>query len=105
MNKYRNIKTEVDGILFDSKKEAKRYKELKLLERAGEISSLILQPKYTFPVKYDSGRFIIYKADFQYLDKATHSQIVEDVKGMKTDVYKIKKAMMKHFHNIEVQEI
>lgn len=103
MSKYRNIKTEVDGRMFDSKKEANRYIELKLLERAGEVEYLTLQPKYVFPIKYDSGRNITYKADFLYSDRSG-KMIVEDVKGMKTQVYKLKKAMMKHFHNIDVKE-
>ncbi len=102
MSKYRNKKTQMDGIVFDSKKEAYRYVELRLLEGAGKITSLVLQRKFVFPLKYDSGRKITYRADFSYFEDGL--EVIEDVKGMKTMVYKMKKAMMKYFHNIEVRE-
>lgn len=70
MNKYRNKKVIVDGEEFDSKKEGKRYKELKLLERAGEISNLELQPKFllqdTFKKNGKTYKKIQYIADFMY---------------------------------------
>ena len=94
--KYGNIKTIVDGIKFDSKKEAKRYGDLKLMEKAGEISVLRLQVKFNLSV-------CSYVADFVYYDKTNHL-IVEDCKGMKTPVYRLKKKMMKHELGIDILE-
>lgn len=98
-SKYRSKKTVVDDITFDSIKEAKRYTELKLLEKAGEISHLELQPRFILqiagkPITYDSGRKAEYRADFAYFDG--QKRIVEDVKSSatKTDVYKLKKALV-----------
>lgn len=65
-NKYRNIKTTVDGIIFDSKKEAARYQELKLLEKAGKIFCLKLQPKFLLIPKTTKRRSVTYTADFCY---------------------------------------
>lgn len=94
-SKYNSIKTKVDGIKFDSKKEAERYQELKLLERAGIIKELELQPRFLLQDKFKLGgtthRKIEYVADFKYWDKEKKVYIVEDVKGVKTDVYKLKK--------------
>ena len=95
-HKYNATKTEVDGIKFDSKAEARRYKELKLLESVGDISKLELQPKYELQESFTHNgkriRSINYVADFFYLDK-DGNKIVEDVKGLKTDVYLLKKKM------------
>ena len=96
-NKYRNIKTVVDGIKFDSKREAERYMELKLLEKAGEIKELKLQPKFTLQSKFKyegkTIREISYIADFQYKEKDNEKDVVEDVKGVKTSVFRIKEKM------------
>lgn len=93
-SKYSAVKTKVDGIKFDSKKEARRYKELKILEKADEIKSLELQPRFLLQEKFKYNgktiRKIEYVADFRYIDEKGNT-IVEDVKGMKTEVYKIKK--------------
>lgn len=93
-SKYSAVKTRVDGISFDSKKEARRYKELKILEKADEIKSLELQPRFLLQEKFKYNgktiRKIEYIADFRYIDEKGNT-IVEDVKGMKTEVYKIKK--------------
>ena len=96
--KYHNKKTEIDGILFDSQKEANRYSELKLLEKTEEIWLLRTQPKFELqPSFVDSSghkqRAITYSADFYYQDKKTKRFIVEDCKGMKTEVYKLKKKL------------
>lgn len=99
MSKYNSKKVTLDGIKFDSKKEARRYKELKLLERAGEIKDLKLQPRYTLQesFKHEEAtiRKIEYVADFQYEDARTGQTIVEDVKSepTKTQVYRIKKKL------------
>jgi len=99
-NKYRAKKTTVDGIKFDSKKEAARYRDLKLLEKAGEITDLELQPKYDLIVNDTKCGF--YKADFRYIENG--KEVVEDVKGMKTPVYNIKKKLIKAIYGIIIFE-
>ena len=95
--KYKAKKVIVDGITFDSKKEARRYQELKLMERAGVIKGLVLQPCFLlqdkFKYKDKTERKIKYIADFKYLDTRTGKTVVEDVKGYKTDVYKLKRKL------------
>lgn len=95
-SKYNAVKTKVDGIVFDSIKEAARYKELRLLEKAGEIKELELQPKFqlqeAFTLDGKRHREILYIADFMYKDKGGVT-VVEDVKGYKTDVYALKKKL------------
>lgn len=96
MSKYNSTKVTLDGIKFDSKKEARRYKELKLLERAGEIKDLKLQPRYTLQesFKHEGAtiRKIVYVADFQYEEK-DGQLVVEDTKGYRTETYKLKKKL------------
>ncbi len=99
--KYSNVKTKVDGYTFDSKKEASRFTELKLLLRAGMITKLVLQPKFRIRVK--GQKICTYIADFMY--ERDGKRIVEDVKGVKTPVYKLKKKLVKATHGIEVVEI
>ena len=109
--KYNAKKTEIDGILFDSKKEARRYSELKILEKSGIISNLELQPSYELQEKFRDRngkaiRAINYIADFKYYDNERQEIVVEDVKGMKTDVYNIKKKMfIKKYPEIIFKEI
>lgn len=92
----------VDGITFDSKREAARYLELRLLERSGAISNLRLQPKFELHV---AGQKVCrYVADFAYLDSDTLLAIVEDVKGIKTPVYRLKAKMLKAEYGITVRE-
>lgn len=97
--KYGNRKTVVDGIKFDSKLEAKRYSELKLLEKAGVIKGLELQPKFrlipTFRKNGKTYRGITYIADFAYYDE-NERYIVEDVKGYKTKEYQIKRKLFEY---------
>lgn len=102
-NKYGAQKTVVDGIVFDSKAEAKRWGELKLLERAGQITKLERQVRYDFEVNGEKIGF--YKADFRYWDKATQQEVCEDVKGLVTPVFKIKRKLMKALHRIDVVEV
>ncbi len=107
MSKYYSVKTTIDGIPFDSKKEANRYCELKLLERAGEIGGLQRQVKFELVPPYTiNGRKVRkmeYKADFTYQENG--QLIVEDVKGFKTDVYKIKKKLFEYKYGIEIREV
>ena len=95
-NKFGNKKTVIDGYTFDSKGEAKRFKELVLLGRQGLISDLVLQPVYilqnSFKRHNKTIRKIEYVADFRY--KQNGVIVVEDFKGFKTDVYKLKKKML-----------
>ncbi len=92
MNKYRNKKVIVDNIRFDSNLEATRYRELKLLQRAKEISNLRLQVPFVLQEGFKKNgktyQAIKYIADFVYEEKGR--TIVEDTKGIKTDVFKIK---------------
>lgn len=96
-NKYNNHKTIVDGIKFDSIREAERYQELKLLEEAGEISHLELQPVVVLQDKFiyqgKTIRAITYRGYFAYFDRRVNRGVIEDVKGVETDVFKIKKKM------------
>ena len=110
MSKYNNVKTVVDGITFDSQKEAKRYNDLKILQRLGHIRNLVLQPRYELQPSFKKGktyyRKIEYVADFQYFDTHLNKIVVEDVKGMKTDVYKLKKKMFEYqYPDLELKEV
>lgn len=100
--KYGNRRTVVDGISFMSAKEARRYSELKLLERAGEISGLKLQPR--FSLKVLDRLVTTYVADFQYLER-DGSVVVEDAKGFRTDVYKIKAKLFEALIGFPVREV
>lgn len=93
-SKYSARKTVVDGINFDSAKEARRYSELRLLERAGEIFELQMQVKFTLIPKQEGERPVFYIADFVYTEK-DGTRIVEDVKGFRTKEYIIKRKLFK----------
>lgn len=95
MNKYHNKKITVDGKKFDSKKEAERYQVLKMLENANIISNLSRQVSFELIPKQSGERAVKYIADFTYIETATGKIIVEDVKGYRTDVYKIKRKLFK----------
>lgn len=96
--KYRNKKTQVDMYVFDSVLEARRYKQLTLLERAGEIKNLKLQVPFLLQESFRKNgktyRKIEYIADFVYEEKG--QTIVEDTKGIKTDVFKIKQKLFEY---------
>jgi hypothetical protein len=98
MNKYGNKKTTMYGIRFDSKKEADRYLILRSEMNRGAIQDLILQPKFILQCAFtdamgEKHRQIEYWGDFQYFDKKKKCMVVEDVKGMQTEVYKLKKKL------------
>ena len=103
-NKYNAKKTPIDGHNFPSKREAERYCELKLFLKAGLIRNLVLQPRFLlqdefFDKNEVKHKKIEYVADFLYIDKCGKT-IVEDVKGVLTDVYKLKKKMfLKKYDN------
>lgn len=121
-SKYGSKKIEVDGIVFDSKKEARRYSELLLLEKAGAIQNLQTQVKYILiPSQYETferysktgkrlkdGRRCIekecaYIADFTYIKDG--ALVVEDTKGFRTTEYIIKRKMMLHVYGIRINEV
>lgn len=108
MNKYKNKKTQVDMYVFDSVLEAKRYKQLALLEKAGEIKNLQLQVKFELQEAFSKNkkhfRAITYIADFMYFDNRSRQIVVEDTKGMKTDVFKIKQKLFEYrYPNLELR--
>ena len=100
-SKYNNKKVTHFGHTFDSIKEGQRYLVLRQDEINGEISNLELQPKFTFELCGE--KICTYKADFKYTT-LQGDEIIEDVKGFKTAVYRLKKKLMKAFHGIEVLE-
>jgi hypothetical protein len=102
-SKYRNVRTEVDGLKFASRAEARRYGELKLMQRANLIEDLQLQPRYGLCV---NGKLICtYVGDFRYFDRQTKAECLEDAKGMETPVYKLKRKLMQAIYGIEIKEI
>ena len=104
MNKYGNKRVVVDGIRFDSKREAARWQELKLLERAGEIKGLERQVEYELIPKQPGERAVKYIADFRYIDHDGKT-VVEDTKGVKTPVYILKRKLLLWVHGIRAVEV
>ena len=103
-HKFNAKPTEVDGIRFASKLEADRYQQLKMLERAGEIEGLELQPK--FPFTHNGVKIGSYIADFRYWDRLEGVHVVEDCKGVLTPVYRLKKKLMAAFYpDVTIEEI
>lgn len=123
-SKYGNRKATVDGITFDSRREARRYCELKLMLKAKEITDLQLQVKFElipeqrepaterYKAGKNKGEFkpgkliekpIVYIADFVY--KQNGEMIVEDAKGLKTREYIIKRKLMRYIHGISIKEV
>lgn len=119
--KYNAKKVQYDGITFDSKKEYRRYLELSAMEKAGIIKNLERQVKYILiPAQREpdtigsrggikKGKLIerecAYYADFVYIVAETGEKVVEDVKGMRTPEYKIKRKLMFFVHHIKIKEI
>lgn len=120
-NKYQNKKVTINGVKFDSKKEARRWQELKLLEKAGHIRNLQRQVKFVLiPAQREpdtvgarGGRIkgkllereVAYYADFVYYVEGSEKPVVEDTKGIRTPEYIIKRKMMLYFHGIRIKEI
>lgn len=102
-SKYNAQPTIIDGHRFMSKREGQRYQALKILERGGIIRDLELQPRFALIV--NGLKVCTYIADFRYTDVAKGEQVVEDVKGVLTDVYKIKKKLMQAVLGLEIQEV
>lgn len=97
----------IDGIRFASKAEARRYAQLQLLLRAGAIANLELQP--TFPIEVmnptngEMTQVGVYKGDFRYVERGV--TVIEDVKGMRTVVYRLKKRLVEAIYGIRIQEV
>jgi len=115
-NKYQAHAVRVDGILFDSQREAARYQELKLRQLAGEISHLEIHPGFALIVPQLSGDELpvavfhtvgMFHADFKYRDHRTKAWVVEDVKSQptKTEAYKLRKKIVEAVHGITITEI
>lgn len=102
MRKFGNTPTVIDGIKFDSKREARRYGELKLFERGRVIVNLRTQVKYDIVV--NGVKICSYTADFVYMDTRC-GLVVEDAKGYPNDRWPMKKKLMKAVHGIEVREV
>lgn len=104
-HKYGAKAAEVDGIRFASQKEARRYQELRLLEKAGEITGLILQPTYDLMVisrDLRTNKVGEYRADFTYYDKPKQAVVVEDVKGYDVPLQRWKRRHAEAQYGIDV---
>lgn len=118
-NKYRAQPVEIDGIRFASKAEGRRYQQLRLLEKSGEITDLECHPAFKFavngvPVKirsagFPNGRQAGYRGDFRYWDRRSNSTVVEDVKGgnaTRTEAYALRKALVEAlFPGVKIVEV
>ena len=119
-SKYGNQKTMVDGFLFDSKREAARYQELKLLQAAGKIFCLVLHPKFELVPKTNKRRAVTYTADFRYKEpywssadgmgpRQVYRDVVEDVKSTataKNKAYIVKRNLFEYQNpDIEFREV
>lgn len=121
LNKYRNHKVYSDGMMFDSKREAKRYHELLMLQKSGMIKDLQRQvPFLLIPDQREQDtvgrrggvykgrvieRKVTYISDFCYIDCDSGKMVVEDAKGFRTPEYRLKKKMMLYFHGIRIKEV
>jgi hypothetical protein len=103
--KFKNVKTVIDGVKFDSKAEARRHEHLKLLVKIGEITNLELQPCYDIVV--NGTKVCRYIADFRYVRTSDQTTVVEDVKSpaSKTPVYRLKNKLLKALLGINITEI
>lgn len=109
MSKYGNTPVAVDGIRFASIKEAKRWGELLLLQRAGKIKDLVRQYQVELmgqngPLRGRTGRKLRYIADFRYFDNGLGIWVIEDAKGFETDVFKLKWAICAAM-GVEIQTV
>ena len=102
-NKYGAIPTRVDGRLFASQAEARRYQELKLMQAAGLIAGLECQPR--FPLVVNGVRIGEYRGDFRYTETATGRVVTEDVKGVRTQVYALKKRLVEALYGVKIAEV
>ncbi|MFA6244780.1 MAG: DUF1064 domain-containing protein [Candidatus Hydrogenedentales bacterium] len=110
-NKYGAVRVRIDGIWFASTAEGKRYEFLRDRQKRGEIRGLKLQPRYELQAPYVDSRGrrvrqVVYVADFEYIECATGRQIIEDVKGLETPIFKIKRKMFeKVFPTLQIKVV
>lgn len=113
MSKYRNKKTTIDNIEFSSKKEGMRYLQLKCMQERGEIKDLKLQVVFelqpSFKLDNKTIRAITYVADYTYMENIngaipTWKQVVEDCKGYRTDIYRMKKKLFEYKYQTTIRE-
>lgn len=102
-SKYKAIPVEIDGIRFASQAEGRRYVELKQLEAAGIIRGLQLQAPFPFAIGDDL--MFVYVCDFFYEDVETGLKVIEDVKGVRTPVFRLKKKIIEKYYGIKITEI
>lgn len=102
MTKYNAKRTTLDGISFDSKAEANRYATLKRMQTAGIIRDLEIKPK--FPCEVAGRKVCTYIADFGYRTDQD-GRVIEDVKGVKTSVYRLKKKLVEALHGVQIVEV
>jgi uncharacterized protein DUF1064 len=108
VSKYGAVPTVVDNVRFGSKREAGRYQDLKLLQKAGVIRGLTCDKKeLRWSLDIEGFHICVYEADFLYEENIGGEwiEVVEDSKGFKTPAYKLKKKLMKAIHNIEIREV
>ncbi len=108
-NKYHNKKAFVGNILFDSKKECDYFYRLKLMEQVGMIKDIKRQVPFelvpTYKINGKTIRKMQYRADFTYITTEDNKLHVVDVKGYRTEVYKLKKKLFEYKYNMEIEEI
>lgn len=108
-NKYKNKKICIDNHIFDSKKESEEYLRLKVLEKQGIIKDLELQKEWLlqdkFKINGKTRRKIVYKSDFSYVSTEDDRLHVIDVKGFRTDLYKLKKKLFEYKYGVEIEEV
>ena len=102
-HKYHAIPTVLDGVRFASQAEARRYRELTLLQAAGEIDRLECQPR--FPLVVNGVKVGEYRGDFRYTETATGRVVTEDVKGVRTQVYTLKKRLVEALYGVKIAEV
>lgn len=103
MSKYHATPVWQDGYRFDSQAEARRYGQLHLLEKAGIVTNITVHKRYPLEV---NGRLVAtYEADFVYYRPEQAKWVTEDVKGVRTQVYKLKRRLMLACYGIEIQEV
>lgn len=104
-HKYNAVKTKINGITFDSRKEAEHYFALKTREQAGEIADLQLQPR--FPIIVNGQTVAHYIADFQYVDLSSSLTVIVDVKSQvtRTPIYRLKKKLVEALYPIQITEV
>jgi hypothetical protein len=99
-SKFNNIRVVIDNITFDSRAEARRYEVLAMLQRTGNIESLKIH--VTYPITINGQKICSYEADFVYYCKDSGKVIIEDVKGVETPIFKLKKKLMKAVLGFEI---